>query len=659
MSAVDDEISGDGENNAFTIAASNPTGNLAKCSSNTNIPQQKKALGSVFVLDNVLLPLLRYDMSTKTIRESNLRSSLHLSCAKKFVSRVCRFIDQQEKGVKFVVPDFADFETDDQMGATKTSAMNSQTSIKRIERLVSEWNIVLTRSIEAELLQQPNNDFPMGEVDFWRRRHVVLSDIMEQIKSQNMQRFINTLKASAGSSQSRKMQDNISVVVKLAVEAADNAKFLSTLERHLRTLSDGTLSSMITAIPSLVDGMRMVWTVSRHYNRDERMSPLMERVGNQIASRVKSFVKPQDLRCDDLTAVKEKVQQSKQVLETWRSSYMVTRERIEDMGTNQRRWEFDRVLLFEKTDHMAYICVDLLEIIESVSGLTKFFSPHLLAITGENKEVNNIVSRVDSLTDIIVNSQIDVFDVCNKSEWQIIRQKFHDTAAMTEKNAEGSIERAFQQLRSSESAYALVLKLKGLGTRTVILEARHRDILDRYELELDQAIFCFSKYYKDNPHLCRRNRKTPGVVAWANDIYLRTKKVIVLFQKHGDILNTTRGEKVKRKYLNFAKEIDQFKVATYEEWCNKVKELCQYGLQRSLLTRDNHTVHDGDMSLTSLDSDNDTSIESQSESFDRVKTNFSDEVRIAIAEAKHFDSMGYHIPETLTYLTLQQHIYDR
>ena len=78
------------------------------------------------------------------------------------------------------------------------------------------------------------------------------------------------------------------------------------------------------------------------------------------------------------------------------------------------------------------------------------------------------------------------------------------------------------------------------------------------------------------------------------------------------------------------------------------------------MTRDNHTVHDGGISLTSLDSDNDTSIEShQSESFDRVKTNFSDEVRIAIAEAKHFDSMGYHIPETLTYLTLQQHIYDR
>lgn len=60
-----------------------------------------------------------------------------------------------------------------------------------------------------------------------------------------------------------KLQEQINDLTKLSVEATENAKFLSTLERHLRTLSDGSIEAAVGTIPSLVDGMRMVWSVSR------------------------------------------------------------------------------------------------------------------------------------------------------------------------------------------------------------------------------------------------------------------------------------------------------------------------------------------------------------------------------------------------------------
>ena len=43
-------------------------------------------------------------------------------------------------------------------------------------------------------------------------------------------------------------------------------------------------------IPSLVNGLKMVWIIPRHYNKDQRMVPLMQLIGNEIAEKVQ--IKP-------------------------------------------------------------------------------------------------------------------------------------------------------------------------------------------------------------------------------------------------------------------------------------------------------------------------------------------------------------------------------
>lgn len=54
------------------------------------------------------------------------------------------------------------------------------------------------------------------------------------------------------------------------------------------------------------------------------------------------------------------------MLETWKSSYMLTRQQIEESGKGQR-WEFDKNLLFAASDYMALVCKDLHEI-----GMVKY-----------------------------------------------------------------------------------------------------------------------------------------------------------------------------------------------------------------------------------------------------------------------------------------------
>ena len=43
---------------------------------------------------------------------------------------------------------------------------------------------------------------------------------------------------------------------------------------------------VIDTVPSMMNALRMVWIISRHYNNDERMVPLMERIAWELAERV-------------------------------------------------------------------------------------------------------------------------------------------------------------------------------------------------------------------------------------------------------------------------------------------------------------------------------------------------------------------------------------
>jgi len=81
-------------------------------------------------------------------------------------------------------------------------------------------------------------------------------------------------------------------VHKYFVEAKDNARFLSTVDRHMKNITLGTTFGLVSeTLPNLMVALRMVWVISRHYNTDERMVPMMERIAWQLCERVNRIIK--------------------------------------------------------------------------------------------------------------------------------------------------------------------------------------------------------------------------------------------------------------------------------------------------------------------------------------------------------------------------------
>jgi len=79
-------------------------------------------------------------------------------------------------------------------------------------------------------------------------------------------------------------------LTKINSEAKDNVKFLNTLERQFKNLTSDDLSQIEQTIPSLLNGLRLVFIISRHYKSDEKMSNLLGTIADEICAKVESMI---------------------------------------------------------------------------------------------------------------------------------------------------------------------------------------------------------------------------------------------------------------------------------------------------------------------------------------------------------------------------------
>ncbi len=52
-------------------------------------------------------------------------------------------------------------------------------------------------------------------------------------------------------------------------QSKDFVKFLTTLERQFKNISRGDLKAIEETLPSLLNGLKLIWTISRHINQHD------------------------------------------------------------------------------------------------------------------------------------------------------------------------------------------------------------------------------------------------------------------------------------------------------------------------------------------------------------------------------------------------------
>ena len=201
----------------------------------------------------------------------------------KFINHIDLTIRQIEGEVRLKMPEIELPETME--GIEKDEAL-----INSLESVVYEWESQINEAIEVQNRRVPKDEGPLAEIDYWKERNISLSGIFEQTKQDKAKRILDVL-ALVESPAAASFENQRLDLSKLYNEAKDNVRFLSTLERHFKNICYGASFHVVSeTLPSMMNALRMIWIISRHYNKDERMVPLMERIAHELSERVSKVI---------------------------------------------------------------------------------------------------------------------------------------------------------------------------------------------------------------------------------------------------------------------------------------------------------------------------------------------------------------------------------
>ncbi|NXC37460.1 DYH10 protein, partial [Campylorhamphus procurvoides] len=400
--------------------------------------------------------------------------------------------------------------------------------VQSLESCAVTWKKLISRVLKQQLRKVPQGNSPLAEIDLWRDKNAILSDLTEQTKLPKVQKVLKILQ-EAESEHIEELQIVLSDLKKYHVEALDNVKFLSTLERHLQNLAHGTGSDvLLSTIPSLLNGLRMVWVMSRHYNKDERMVPLLKRISWQISTRVYEVVDLHTLFIEDRAAAKKRVTEGKTILEHWKKCYFTACAQVEESGS-ERYWKFDLKSLFERTDHMTAVCQDLLDIFQVIEELYNVFIPELTTVTANPKRIEALLRGVNELISPMKELKFDPFSVISTRNWKSVMRQF------------------------------------------------------REEVSVENVKQIFVQNLEDPP-LYKNHPPVAGAIAWSRSLFYRIKRTILRFQELEELLTSEHGKKVKQIYLQVAKKMKEYEDEKYKEWKESTAQMLPLLLKDHLLT---------------------------------------------------------------------------
>ncbi|NXB71412.1 DYH10 protein, partial [Donacobius atricapilla] len=400
--------------------------------------------------------------------------------------------------------------------------------VQSLKSCAVTWQKLISRVLEEQLKKVPQGNGPLAEIDLWREKNAALSALTEQIKLPEVQKVLEILQEAAPEFTGG-LQIILSDLKKHHMEAQDSAKCLSTLERHLKNLSTGPGIDVISnTIPSLLNALRLVWVMSRCYNKDERMVPLLERISWEISTRVRRVVDLQTLFKQDTAAAKKRITEAKTTLEQWKKCYFTTCIQVEESGS-KRYWKFDVKRLFEKMDYMVLICQDLYDVFQVTEELYNIFIPELTTVTENPKAIDELRREVNVIISPMEDLTFDPFSMETARDWAFLMEEFREDVTV----------------------------------------------------EIVKQIFV--QNLKDPPRY-KSHPPVAGAISWSRSLSQRIQHTMTRFQEEEELLASERGKEVEQIYLKVVKKMEEYEAQKYHQWRERTEQMLPLLLKDTLLT---------------------------------------------------------------------------
>ncbi|KAH0502213.1 Dynein heavy chain 10, axonemal [Microtus ochrogaster] len=269
----------------------------------------------------------------------------------KFANNIQRTMQQLEGEIKLEMPSIS-------VEGEVSELVASAEMVESLEQCVINWLSQISSALESQLKKTPQGNGPLAEIEFWSERNATLSALYEQTKLPFVRKVLDVIK-EAESMLTANVQPVLTELFKLHMEASDNVRFLSTVERHFKW-------------PMKKHSLRRTWRQGGPGGESSQIPMPWGECGSDVGGCIFARSLASLPNRENRANAQHKTLDARNTLKLWKKSYFDIRAKIEASG-REARWEFDRKRLFERTDYMASICQDLADVLQVIEKEAKNF----------------------------------------------------------------------------------------------------------------------------------------------------------------------------------------------------------------------------------------------------------------------------------------------
>ncbi|XP_043743727.1 dynein axonemal heavy chain 5 [Cervus elaphus] len=455
---------------------------------------------------------------------------------------------------------------------------NNPETMEKIEGCMKVW-IKQTEQVLAEnnqLRKEADDLGPRAELEYWKKRLSKFNYLLDQLKSPDVKAVLAVL-AAAKSKLLKTWRETDIRITDAANEAKDNVKYLYTLEKCCDPLYSSDPISMIDAIPTLVNAIKMIYSISHYYNTSEKITSLFVKVTNQMISACKAYItnngtasiwsQPQDV-------VVEKILSAIKLKQEYQHCFHKTKQKLKQ-DPSEKQFEFSEMYIFGKFETFHRRLAKIMDIFTT-------FKIYSVLQDSKIEGLENMISKYQGVVATIKKKEYNFLDQ-RKMEFEQDYEEFCKQINDLHKELQKFMDVTFEKIQNTNQALSMLKKFERLNIPNLGIDDKYQRILENYGADIDMISKLYTKQ-KNDPPLARDQPPVAGKILWARQLFHRIQQPMQLFQKHPSVLRTAEAKPVIRSYNRLAKVLLEFEVLYHRAWLQQTEEI-HIGLEASLLVK--------------------------------------------------------------------------
>ncbi|EZA60758.1 Dynein heavy chain 5, axonemal [Ooceraea biroi] len=461
-----------------------------------------------------------------------------------------------------------------------------ENTVEQIEERVKLWIKKLKDFMaESKQVKRENDDSgPQQELEYWKRRGAQFSQLVNRLQDHEVTMSLLCLQV-ARSKVIKDWVDAENEVTYCYNEAKDNAKFIQALEKCCHCLYLDDPVKMRDSLVSLLQTVRLIYSVSRYYNTSERTSSLMIKITNQMIAACRDYITErgrETVWSQDRAIARSRLKHCLRLNKAYRETYRLVRC---SPAVTEQEFSFSETHVFGRFDAFCARIRKILTMFDLIQDYQILFERRMEGLLlGE--ALDEAMTTFDEAKKIATSKSYDYLDSRNID----FDTDYDDFMAKTDALKEDIgdiIETNYADVWETPHGIRFLIRFEKVSEKIPLtkLEEKYNIVVKYCDKEIDRILKLF-KRQRDDPPLPRHMPPIAGRLTWANSLKIHLDELMTSVSNHPVLKALPLTADLIKRYNHAIIILKQYQTDIAEIWTHQNSWVIEDCLKRPLLVVD-------------------------------------------------------------------------